>query len=399
MAVRKGDQIIDKFKGDNPPEDFSFPSIGIEDIDRAVFKLFDENLRFQTTQKKESKKVPVVFAAGERFALTRRKNPIRDKNNALILPLISIMRNDIDFSPDQKGKKTPIAARNQTGYVIKRRISERDKNYQNIINKAGLSNQLNVSSRRAFALNDISPGNVAKEGQQASRRNGNNLSFASQSGLINLSPDLGNNIFEIIEIPYPEFVAVSYEVTFWTQYIQQANEMIETLIYNFDGQGEEIMIKTESGYELVAFFDKSFSNGSNVDNYSDEERVIKNSINLTVPGYILKPEHPGIPNLARSYYSAPMIDFGYQESRGRIVENNQPERNEEKFKKNVLQDLTNVAEEDRKGDLKPVIEEKITNPFTGETEVRFSKIRYRNERKGETVGSSLIITDIERQND
>lgn len=399
MAIKKGDQILNKFKGDNPPEDFEFPSIGIEDIDRAVFSLFDEQLRFQTTQKKESKKVPVVFAAGERFALTRRLNPIRDKNNALILPLISIMRNDIDFSPDQKGKKTAIAFRNQNNYVIKRRLGKEDRNYQNIVNKQGITNQANVSSRRGFTLNDISPGNVAKPGEQASRRNGNNLAFTSELNNVNLDSNLGNNIFEIIEIPYPEFVAISYEVTFWTQYIQQANEMIETLIYNFDGQGEEIQVTTPTGYELVVFFEKNFSNTSNVDNYSDEERIIKNTFSITVPGYILNPKNPGIPNLARSYYSAPVIDFNYQENRGKIVENNQPERGEEKFKKNVLQDLTNIKEENIRGDIKPVIEEEIINPFTGEKEVKFSKIRYRNQRSGETVISSLIIKDIERQND
>jgi len=399
MAIKKGDQILNKFKGDNPPENFEFPSIGIEDIDRAVFELFDKQLNFQTTQKKESKKVPVVFASGERFALTRRKNPIRDKNNALILPLISIMRNDIDFSPDQKGKKTSIAFRNQNGYVIKRRISEKDRNYQNIINKMGLTNQSNVSSRRGFTLNDVVPGNVANPGEVASRRNGNNISFTPQSDLINLNPNLGNNIFEIIEIPYPEFVTVSYEVTFWTQYIQQANEMMETLIYNFDGQGEEIAVKTKDGFELVVFFDKSFSNSSNFDNYSDEERVVKNSINITVPGYILNPKNPGIPNLIRTYYSAPMINFGYQENFGRIVENNQPDRDTELFKKNVLQDLTNIKEDDIRGDLKPVIEEEIINPFTGERETKFSKIRYRNQRSGETVASALIIKDIEDQND
>ena len=61
MTVKKGDPVIKGFEGDNPPEDFHFPSIGIEDIDRAVFKLFDERLRFQVTQKKETKKVPVVL--------------------------------------------------------------------------------------------------------------------------------------------------------------------------------------------------------------------------------------------------------------------------------------------------------------------------------------------------
>tara|TARA_B110000211_G_scaffold17756_1_gene18473 strand:- start:606 stop:1805 length:1200 start_codon:yes stop_codon:yes gene_type:complete len=399
MTVKKGDKIIKKFDGDNPPEDFEFPSIGIEDIDRAVFKLFDKKLNFQTTQKKESKKVPVVFASGERFALTRRKNPIRDKNNALILPLISIIRNDIDFSPDQKGKGTAISFRNQPSYTIKNRLSKKDRNYQNVINKLGLTNQKNVSSRRAFVLNDVVPGNVANNDEQASRRNSNNISFSSQSGLINLDPSLGNNIFEIIDIPYPEFIAITYEVTFWTQYIQQANQMMETLIFNFDGQGQEIAMKTDEGFDLIAFFDKSFSNGSNFDNYSDDERIVKNSISLTIPGYIINPKNPGIPNLARSYFSAPIISFGYQEQSSKIVENNQPERKEERFKKNVLQDLTNVEEDNRRGDLTPVIQEKIINPFTGEETVQFSKIRHRNQRKGETVGSSLIIKDIESQNE
>jgi len=399
MSIKKGDKVIKKFEGDNPPEDFDFPSIGIEDIDRAVFKLFDEKLSFQTTQKKESKKVPVVFASGERFALTRRKNPIRDKNNALILPLISIARNDIDFSAGQKGKGTAISFRNQPSYTVKRRLSKKDRQYQNVINELGLTNQTNVSSRRAFVLNDVVPGNVAKSGEQASRRNGKNISFTSQSGHINLDANLGNNIFEIIDIPYPEFIAIGYEVTFWTQYISQANEMMETLIFNFDGQGQEIAIKTDAGYELVAFFDQTFSNGSNFDNYSDDERIVKNSINLTIPGYMLNPKNPGIPNLARSYFSAPVIDFGYHEQHGKIVENNQPEREKDKFRKNVLQDLTNAKEEDRRGELDVVIENKIINPFTEEETVQFSKIRHRNQRKGETVGSSLIIKDIENQNE
>ena len=33
-------QIIKKHDGDNIPEDFDFPSIGIEDIDRGLFDLF-----------------------------------------------------------------------------------------------------------------------------------------------------------------------------------------------------------------------------------------------------------------------------------------------------------------------------------------------------------------------
>jgi hypothetical protein len=399
MPVKKGNKIIKQFEGDNAPENFEFPSIGIEDIDRAVFKLFDEKLNFQVTQKGEAKKVPVVFAAGERFALTRRKNPIRDKNNALILPIISIMRGDIDFSAEMNGKKTPISFREQPSYTIKKRLGDRDRNYQNVINKMGLTNQKNVSSRRNFLSSDIVPGNIAKAGSAASRRQGQNLTFKSQGGKITLDANLGNNIFEVIEVPYPEFLSITYDVVFWTQYLSQANEMIETLIVNFEGQGEEITMKTDGGYELVAFFKPSFSSNTNFDNYSDDERVIKHTMSFTVPGYIINPKHPGLPNLLRAYTSAPMIDFGYDEPSANVVFNNQPERELEKTKRHVLNDLTNIEEirSEKRGETSEDIEQVIINPFTGEEEVLFSKVLSRDKRTGETVASALIVKKIERQ--
>ena len=111
-------------EGKNVTQDFQIPEIGIEDIDRAVFKLFDRDLNFEVTYQGKTSKVPVIFAAGERFALTRRKNSIRDKNNALILPLISILRGEIDVSPDQHGKGTAISYPDQPGYYIKKRLSK-----------------------------------------------------------------------------------------------------------------------------------------------------------------------------------------------------------------------------------------------------------------------------------
>ena len=398
--TKKGSKVINQFEGDNPPENFDFPSVGIEDIDRAVFELFDSKLNFQTTQKNESKKVPVVFAAGERFALTRRKNPIRDKNNALILPIISVMRGDVDFSPDQGGKKTAISFREQPSYKIKRRLSERDRDYQNIINKQGITNQKNVSSKNSFLNNDIVPGNIAKPDHVGSRRNGPNVSYIGSGGNISLKSNLSNNIYEIIEIPYPEFISISYDVVFWTQYLSQANQMIETLLINFEGQGEEITMKTSSGFELVAFFKPPFTNSSNFDNYTDDERVIKHTISLSVPGYILNPKHPGLPNLMRAYTSAPTIDFGYQESRANVVVNNQPEREKDKVRNDVLTDIKTggeVRKELERGQSSEDLEHIIVNPFTGEKEVSFSKVLTRNKRAGETVASSLIIKKIERQ--
>jgi hypothetical protein len=390
----KGEKIIKDFDGNNAPENFDIPSIGIEDIDRAIFTLFDKKISFEVKHKDSLHKVPVIFASGERFALTRRKNPIRDRENALILPLISVMRQEIDFSADQSGKKTAIAFREQENYVIKYRLSNRDRKYQNIINKQGIKNQDNVSSRKHFLSSTPSPGFGTLPGTITTRRN--DLQFSGVAK-VSLGEELGKNIFEVIQAPYPEFVAVTYDVIFWTQYIQQSNQMLETLLLNFTGQGEEIPILTEGGYELVAFFKGPFSNsGTNLDDYSESERIIKHSFSVTIPGYIINPKHPGMPKMLRSYVSAPEINFGISNGAPEVIDY-QPERKAETVKRHSLQDLTNIKEYELiRGESREVLQNTIVNPFTKSTKTEFSKIRTRNQRSGETVASSEIVEEIER---
>ena len=390
----KGEKVIKDFDGNNAPEDFDIPSIGIEDIDRAIFELFDNKISFEVKHKGTLQKVPVIFAAGERFALTRRKNPIRDRENTLILPLISIMRQNIDFSPAQSNKKTAIAFREQENYVIKYRLSERDRKYQNIINKQGIKNQDNVSSRKHFLSNIPSPGFGTKPNTLSTRREG--VQFSSEAK-VSLGEELGKNIFEVIQIPYPEFVAVTYDVIFWTQYMQQSNQMLETLLINFTGQGEEIPMTTAGGYELVAFFSGPFSNsGTNLDNFTEDERIIKHSFSVTIPGYVLNPKHPGMPKMIRSYVSAPELSFGVYLGDVETI-NYQPERKQETVKRHVLEDLTNIKEHELvRGESREVIQNTVVNPFTKSTKTEFSKIRTRNQRSGETVASSEIIEEIER---
>ena len=392
----KGEKVIKEFDGNNAPEEFDIPSIGIEDIDRSIFELFDKKISFEVKHKGTLQKVPVIFAAGERFALTRRKNPIRDRENALILPLISIMRQNIDFSPSQLNKRTAIAFREQENYVIKYRLSKRDRKYQNIINKQGTKNQDNASSSKHFISNIPSPGFGVKPGTVSTRRSDSNIGFSSVARL-GLKEELGKNIFEVIQAPYPEFVAVSYDIVFWTQYMQQSNQMIETLIVNFNGQGEEIVMTTNGGYELVAFFSGPFNNsGTNLSEFTESERIIKHTFSVTIPGYIINPKHPGMPKMLRSYVSAPNISFGVSIGDAEVIDY-QPERKRDKVKRHSLQDLTNIKEHELiRGESREVLESTIVNPFSNSTKTEFSKVRSRNQRSGETVASSEIVQEIDR---
>jgi len=387
--------VIKDFDGNNVPEDFEFPSIGIENIDRAVFDLFEKQLDFQTTSSGKSKRVPVIFATGERFALTRRRNPIRDRNNTNILPLISIVRQNLDIGPSQGGKKTAISFRAQPNYTIKRRLSEKDKSYQNLVNKSGLRNQDNVASNNNFI--DTSNSLVAQSGKVATRREKSNLQFSSNAK-INLSPNLNSNIFEIIQIPYPYFVSMTYNVTFWCQYMQQGNQMIEYFLNKIDVPGGELAIKTKEGYELVAFIGDSINFENNFDNMTDDERLIKYSFDLTLPGYILNSKVPGLSEQIRSYMSAPMIDFTYDDTSSPVKVDYQPETDHENLEKHVLSDITNVDNlKLQRGETNGSIESFVKNPFTGEGNTEFLRVKNVNSRTGESVVSSKVTKEIDRQ--
>ena len=392
----KGEKVIKSFDGNNAPEDFDIPSVGIEDIDRAIFKLFDSQLSFEVKHKGSLQKVPVIFASGERFALTRRKNPIRDKENTLILPLISIMRQNIDFSYSQSNKRTAIAFREQQNYVVKYRLSNRDREYQNIINKLGIKNQSNVSSKEHLLSTSDSPAVIKPETVSTRRTTASTNSFSSTAEL-GLKEQLTRNIFEVVQTPYPEFVAVTYDIIFWTQYMKQSNQMIETLILNFTGQGEEIPLLTDGGYEFVAFFSGPFSNsGTNLDEFTESERIIKHTFSVTIPGYIINPKHPGLPKMLRSYISAPNLSFGTFVGDAEVIDY-QPERKADTVKRHALQDLTNVKEHElQRGESREVIQNTIVNPFSKSSKTEFSKVRTRNVRAGETVASAEILKEVDK---
>lgn len=377
-------------------ENFSRPDSGIEEVDRALFNLFDSEIPLQVKIQDQATKVPVVFSTGERFALTRRNSPIRDSNNAIILPIISIYRKSIDLSSGQGGYGTPISPRDQELYTVKKRLSKKDRDYQNIINRDGIKSQKNVSSRKNFQRSDIFPGNIAKAGTVATRRNGKNLSLVAQTSDNDLSNSLTDNIFEIITAPYPTFMLISYEIIFWTQYVQHMNQMIEIMISSFTGQETGYQILSPAGFEYVAFVKSAISTSDNFDNFSNDERIIKHSFQIDVPAYLFSPKHPGLPDPFRKYESAPQIEFGYKQSSANVftVDRN-PEDvvDQDKF---VLSEIESKSmTELRRGQGSESVVETIINPFTDETSVGVAKIRLRNERAGETVASARIVLDLE----
>lgn len=260
------------FEAVDIPDSFEIPSCGIEDVDRALFNLFNKDLPLYFEKEGEMIRVPCVFAGGERALLLRRKEPLRDRQGALVLPLVSILRNGID----QAAEKSISPG---TGTItIKKRIAKEDIEYKRVTNQNGLRNQDNVV---AAAI-------------------GGNTSLALSN----------KNVYEVITIPNPRFFKATYEITFWAQYLQQMNNLIEAFITSYNIQtARTFRIESDKGYWFVATVESGLSDGSNFDSYVDDERIIKTSVTINVTGYIINPKYPGAPNPFRRYVSAPKVQF------------------------------------------------------------------------------------------
>ena len=388
-SIKKG------YEGFNVPN-YEIPSCGIEDVDRAVFNLYDKILAFEVTAKEQTTRVPVVFAAGERFALTRRQRPIRDKNNALILPVIAIKRGAIGYKTEAEAGGTPISFRQTTDYVIRKRLAETDRDYQNIINKLSIKNQSNVSSRANFLLNDISPGNSNIPDKFASRRNGTGISFGSGGKLaFPIDDNLNNNIYEIITVPYPIFIQVNYNVVFWCQYMQQMNQMLETMLIKTTGIGREFQMTTDKGYKFTAFLQGSFTSNDNFDEYSGDERIVKCSFDIRVPAYILAPKHPGLGTPFRSFQSAPTINFEINQINQDVNEKPIIPGSEAATREFILSDVNLINDDGTTNQSRS--ESSLQTVVETSGKKKYENLVYRDPKAGESIEYGRIVKKIEQQ--
>jgi len=324
----------------------------------------------------ETMKVPIIFAAGEKWAMLKKGRALRDRTGALILPLITIRRVGIEQNPitDVTGR----GINQQTGeLVIKRRLSTLDRNYQNLINKLGLNNQLNLSDQ----TNTLTTTRPTGE---------NEFDPDVRQGAL-LAPKNGNNIWEVITIPSPQFFSATYEVTFWAQYTIHMNQMLEKLLVSFLPQGQAIQLDTPKGYWFIATVDGgNYTPEDNADDMSSEERILKYKFTIKVPAYIVAPSTPGIPQPVRRFVSAPSIGFEFANNENEELVNGFPTKTNPY---DGADDPTRGFSLD--GSIQPreqrtvqQPENKIRivkNPFTGKEQTEYIRVVSRNVRSGEAT--------------
>lgn len=281
-----------------PSLDFTIPSVGIEDVDRALFNLFDKELPLAVETAQGTKRVPIILSSGEKWAMLRKATPV-DKSGSLIIPAIVIGRTTI--SQNSADDITGRGINQNTGTIeIKRRISVDDTNYQALINRLLIPNQDNISVESS---DDPEQPTTQREVGDLST----DPTVMDGGFLLN---DSTKSLMETIVIPQPQFYTATYDVIVWCQYTQQMNSIIQCLMSSFLPQGNAWRLETTKGYWFVAKVDGGTWNPqNNFDNMSAEERTLKYQFTITVPAYVIAGEQPGQPVPVRRFVSNPDISF------------------------------------------------------------------------------------------
>jgi len=112
--------------------EYSLKEIGmlsstIEDIDYAIVSWLKDDLNLSARSNQGWKTVPVLWQAPERSYQVKHKAELRDANNGIILPIVSIERTNITKDPARKGSyqanKYSVNKNGRAGrFVIAKRI-------------------------------------------------------------------------------------------------------------------------------------------------------------------------------------------------------------------------------------------------------------------------------------
>lgn len=272
-TVESVNSTIGGYEGELRPSGFTIPSCGIEDLDVAVFDLFDKQIPLFYDIQGEQRKVPVVFATGERFAILRRKQPLTDKSGALILPLISITRGNIENNP-QKG----ISNNQMFPEVVARRISDKNTEWRQLNNFEGFQHIKHTSVRGKTSYG--------------------------------LRHQVDNNIYETIEVPPVKYFGATYEISVWSSFTQQMNDILTAIMSAYTiNPGQQFKIESKKGYWFPAFVESGFSQDSTYSDFTDQERFVKYNMTVNATGFILAPNIPNGKVALKSIISAPTITF------------------------------------------------------------------------------------------
>ena len=214
----------------NNTEKYILPST-LENIDSSLYEWVNETLNIHTTSNNGWSKVPVIWGNAERSFMVKNYKDRRDDEGTLVYPLITnLFRN-----PDVKGGVIAIAK------------------------------QIKQDKTANFVNNDTKIATGAINFPKQNRKN--------------------TAVYEILYIPYPTYLDMTYQITLRTEYAQQMNDLVTPFMTKTGGFNFFLLRK--NGHQYESFIQSNFNLETNAASLNTEERIFTTKVEIKVLGYLL----------------------------------------------------------------------------------------------------------------
>ena len=216
-GINRGQQL--SFKGD----DTKPFTLGIQDIDEAIYYYFTEVIKPFVIQNGQRIAVPVVYGNPEKWKMVQKDGYYRDKNGKIMSPLLVFKRDDL------------TKVRN-----IGNKLDANHPNLYSSLTKA-------YSSKNFYTPFDVL-NNIKLEKEQYA-------------------------------VVIPDYVAIKYSCVIYTYYVEQMNKIVEAINYASDSYWGD-----PARFKFRAMID-SFTTVIEVEDGKD--RAIKSNFDIKLNGYII----------------------------------------------------------------------------------------------------------------
>ena len=248
-------------KGDSY-KDFT---VGIQDIDEAVFYYFENVIRPFVYQNGERREVPIIYGSPERWKSVQKDGYYRDKNGRIMSPIIMFKRNSI--------------TKNRS-----------------------LTNKLDANQPNLYT---------------SWMRQYNPKNFYSNFNTLNNRDQTKQFVANVV----PDYVNLSYSVIVQTYYIEQLNPIIEAINYASDAYWGN-----PQRFKFMARID-SFNTVNEI--AKGEDRSVRSTFDINMYGYIIPDAIQKDLNSIKKYNSKSKVTFSLETTSKPDVYNPDPQVTED----------------------------------------------------------------------
>lgn len=204
-------------------DDVKSYSVGIKDIDEAIYYYFNEVLRPQVVQNGKVINVPLVYGSPERWASMQKDGYYRDKNGKMQAPLIVFRRDTLE-------KNRSLGNKLDGNIPINYGIFEKKFSKKNVYDRFGL-------------LNNREP------------------------------------VRELYAVAIPDYVNIVYTCIIFTDYVEQNNKIVEGINYASDSYWGD-----PSRFRFRAMIDNYTTSTELV---QGNDRMVKTEFQINLLGHVV----------------------------------------------------------------------------------------------------------------